>query len=324
MKKIYATLGVVLIGTTAMFAQKQSVNLGRVDFDHFNLGSRTPTDTLWPGDFENGSPSLYGSQNGGYVVGNNGYGDQGKGQVFITNATIVEGAAFFFGGKSDGGNGSNVVAELRALDGTTGTTTAGQGDQACPGTLLGSANIALSDVDTSGMFNFVSFTPASVNSDFYIGFNVAGFAAGDTIGLVSSADGEGGQAELAWEQWDNGAWYSMLAAWPLDFDLAIWAIVDNASTGIEGDNFFNGVKADVMPNPASEVANIVFDLEEMRNIDVQVIDLNGKLVYSADKGELAKGRHKITFSVEGWAEGTYFYSIGNGNSRLTKKLVVKN
>lgn len=324
MKKIYATLGVVLIGATALFAQKQSVNLGRVDFDNFNALSRTPTDTLWPGDFENGTPVLFGAENGGYVVGNNGYGDLAKGQVFISNATIVEGAAFFFGAKTDGGNGTNVIAEVRAFDGTTGTTTAGTGNQPCPGTLLGSANIALSDVDTSGMFTFATFSPAYVNGDFYIGFDVSGFGAGDTLGLVSTDNGEGGAAELTWEKWSDGSsWYSMLAAWPLDFDFGIWAIVDNSSSGIESDNYFNGVKADVMPNPANEVANIVFDLEEMRNIDIQVIDMNGRLVYSADKGELAQGRHKVTFSVEGWAEGTYFYSIGTGNSRLTKKLVVK-
>lgn len=321
MKKVYTTLAVLLIGSTAIFAQKQSTNLGRVDFDQFDLGSRTPTDTLWPGDFANGTPTIYGSNNGGYVIGNNGYGDLAKGQVFISNATVVEGAAFWFAAKNDGGNGSNVIAEVRTLDGTAGTTSVGSG-QTCPGTVVGTANIAIADVDTSGMFNFVSFTPGYVGGDFYVGFDVSGLAAGDTVGLVSSTDGDAGMAELSWEKWGDGSWYSVQAAWDLDFDLAIWAIVDNSSNGIESDSYFNGIKADVMPNPATTNANLVFELQNPASVDVMIVDLSGKVVFSVDKGEMAAGRHQINIPVNEMAAGTYLYSIGANGARLSKKMIV--
>ncbi|MDP6909142.1 MAG: T9SS type A sorting domain-containing protein [Flavobacteriales bacterium] len=324
MRKIYFTMGVMLLSTLTVFAQRESVNLGRVDFNEFELGSRTPTDTLWPGDFDSGTPTLFGASNGGYVVGNNGYFDEAKGQVFISNATIVEGALFFFGAKDDGGNGSNVVAELRAFDGTTGTTSVGAGQQ-CPGTLLSSVNIALADVDTSGAFTAATFSaPQYVNGDFYVGFNVAGLASGDTVGLVSTDDGEGNGAELTWELWQGGTdWYTMVAAWPLDFDFGIWAVVDNSSNGIEDESYFNGIKADCYPNPSVDVANIVFDLENASKVSLEIYSLSGQKVYNVDKGQLSQGQHTLNIPVSEFGSGTYYYSLNADGNRLTKKMVVK-
>ncbi len=318
-------MGVVLLSSLTLFAQKESVNLGRVDFSEFELGSRTPTDTLWPGDFDSGTPSFYTDPDGGYVVGNNSYGDLGKGQLFISGATIVEGALFFFGAKEDGGNGSNVVAELRAFDGTTGTTTDGQGDQPSPGTLLSSVNMSLAtDVDTSTTFSAATFSaPQNVDGDFYIGFNVAGLAAGDTVGLVSTEDGDGNASELTWEQWSDGTWYTMLAAWPLDFDFGIWAIIGDGSNGIEDESYFNGIKADCYPNPSVDVANIVFDLEIASKVSLEIYSLTGQKVYSIDKGQMPQGQHTLDIPVADFGAGTYYYSLNANGNRLTKKMVVK-
>jgi len=314
---------VVLLASLTLFAQKQSTNLGRIDTDLFESMSRTPTDTLWPGDFASGTPVLFGSSNGGYVVGNNGYFDEAKGQVFISGPTLVEGALFIFGAKTDGGNGTNVVAELRAFDGTTGTTSAGAG-QPCPGTLLQSVNMPLSGVDTAGDWTVAMFTPTFVNGDFYLGFNVAGFAAGDTVGLVSTDDGEGNGAELTWELWQGGAdWYTMVAAWPLDFDFALWAVVDNSSNGIEDEHFFNGIKSDCYPNPVSDMANIIFDLENTADVQLDIVSMNGKLVHSSEHGRLGSGRHTLNIPVDALTPGTYFYSLNANGNRLTKKMVIK-
>lgn len=321
MKKIYSTLCVAIVASSSVFAQKQVASVDRFDLPEFYNSSRTPTDTLLPGDFFSGTPALY-TATEGYVVGNNQYGDEAKAQVFILNdATMIEGALFFFGAKVDGGNGSNVGVAAYAMDGTTGTTSVGSG-QACPGTMLGSASVALSDVDTTD-FTPVNFaSPVYASGDFALAFDVTGLAAGDTLGLVTSTDGDGGQAELTWERWDGGAWYTMLAAWPLDFDFAILAVVDNSTSGIEDDSFFNGIKADVMPNPAVETANVVFELENAGSVDLMIIDLTGKIVYTMDEAEMAKGRHVLNVPVSNLAAGTYYYSIGVNGNRLTKKMVV--
>lgn len=322
MKKIYTTLCVAVLASTSLFAQKTVESVDRFSIADFSFAERTPTDTLLPGDFFAGTPSIYTSASG-YVVGNNNYGDEAKAQQFILNSgTIIEGALLYFGAKEDNA-GSSVKVAVYAMDGTAGTTSAGAG-QTSPDTELGSASVAIGDIDTTGAFTAVTFsTPIYVDGDFALGIDVTTLAAGDTVGLVSSADGEGNAAELTWERWSGGgAWYTMVAAWPLDFDFGILAVVDNSTSGIEDDNYFNGIKADVVPNPAVDVANLVFELENSSNVTIRVIDLSGKIVFNSNEGELAQGRHNVNIPVSALAAGTYYYSINASHKSLTKKMVV--
>ena len=323
MKKIYTTIGVVLMASVALFAQKQagqSIDVDRPNID-YSSATRVVNDTVWPGDFGTGTPALIGSSNGGYVSGNNGYGDLGKGQQFvISNTMSVEGALLFFGAKQDGA-GSSLSVDLMDMTGTTGTTSAGTGDQACPGTVLASATVTMADVDTTG-FTAVSFTQTSVSSDFYIGIEMTGLAAGDTVGLVSSSDGEG--AELSWEKWSDGTWYTMVAAWPLGIDYAIWALVDNPdAAGIEDLGFFNGIKAIVSPNPVVENANLSIELENASEVTIDIVSATGQFVYTSDRGHMAQGRHNLTIPVSDLAAGTYFYSIASNGKRLTQRMMIK-
>ena len=67
MKKIYTTIGVVLMASVALFAQKQvgqSYDVDRLNID-YSSATRAVNDTLWPGDFATGTPTLIGSSNGG-------------------------------------------------------------------------------------------------------------------------------------------------------------------------------------------------------------------------------------------------------------------
>lgn len=307
-----------------LFAQKESTTVARFDHIDFAMGQRTPTDTLWAGDFENGTPTLNGSANGGFVVGNNGYMDYEKGQTFISNSTVVEGALFWFGAKTESGNDPSITVQIRDMDGT-GTTDAGAGNTA-PGTSLGSVDVAMSAVDTAGEFTAATFSsPVWVGGDFYLGFEVEALYAspGDTVGLVASADGEAGQSELSWEKWNDGSWYTMYAAWPLDIDFGIWAVVDNSSSGIEDENYFQGIKADCYPNPAVDVANIVFDLENASKVSLEIYSVTGQKVFAVDKGQLVQGRHTVDVPVYNMESGTYYYSINANGNRLTKKMVIK-
>ncbi|MFT4681596.1 MAG: hypothetical protein ACI9YU_001445 [Flavobacteriales bacterium] len=323
MKKIYTTIGVVLMASVALFAQKQvgeSFNVDRPILD-YSSANRAINDTVWPGDFGTGTPILMGSANGGFIAGNNGYGDLGKGQQYvISNTMTVEGALLFFGAKQDAA-GSSLSVDLMDMTGTTGTTSGGTGDQVSPGAVLTSATVTMADVDTTG-FTAVAFTPTSVSSDFYIGIEMSGLAAGDTVGLISSSDGDG--AELTWEKWNDGDWYTMLAAWPLSLDFAIWALVDNPdAAGIEDLGFFNGIKAIVSPNPVVENANISIELENASDVTIDIVSTTGQFVYTSDRGHMAQGRHNLTVPTSDLAAGTYFYSIASNGKRLTQRMIIK-
>lgn len=225
MKIAFVIFKLLLVGSFTMLAQSSDINVTSSIQNELAISSSC-SDTIWAGKFENGTPFLYPSTNGGYAIGSNGYGDLAKGQVFPSSGTIVEGALFLFGAKVDGGFGSNLTVELRAMNGT-GTTNSGAG-QAGPGTLLSSVEIALSDIDTSGGWTSAMFpSPTTVNGDYYVGFNMIGLVPGDTIGLITSSDGDANLVEGAWEMWSDSSWYTMYASWPLDLDFGIRSIENN-------------------------------------------------------------------------------------------------
>ena len=127
MKKLY-TLALALGIAGMANAQKISNTLPlNSRLDRTTTGERTPTDTLGLDAFFQGSPTLNGSQGGGYVVGNNGYGDKQKAQVYLlTEGTLVEEVLFWFGAKENtsGNSSSKVVAKVYTADGP-GTADAG-------------------------------------------------------------------------------------------------------------------------------------------------------------------------------------------------------
>jgi hypothetical protein len=287
------------------------------------VGERTPTDTLLPGALASGTLALYGAQGGGYLVGSNSYGDLAKAQEFILTGgpVYVEELAFLFGAKYvSGAANSHIMPTVWNKDGSTGYTTAGDGNQPCPGTVNQSAMVMMTDVDTANIQFVALDNDAYVSGDFIAGFDMSMMSSADTIGLVSSTDGDGATAELSWEKWSDGKWYTLLKAWPVDFDIAVWALVRSSDVGIDGNTFLNGMKMTIANNPVVENATILFELEKAADVSLEVIGMNGQKVFSADKGEMAAGRHQM--DVNGLANGTYLVNLSANGRNLTKKLNV--
>jgi len=324
MKKIYLLSALALAFGSASaqrssYVVKSDLRMPATQY----VGERTPTDTLLPGTFMDGTPALYGSSNGGYVVGSNGYGDLVKAQEFILTGdpVYIEELAFFFGAKYvSGAANSHIMPTVWNKNGTNGFTTLGDGNQPCPGTVIQSGMLMMSDVDTSAIQFVALDADAYVSGDFIAGFDMSMMSSADTIGLVSSTDGEGGAAELTWEKWSSGEWYTMLKAWPLDFDFAIWALVRSSDVGIDGNTFLNGMKLTIANNPVVENATILFELEKAADVRLEVIGMNGQKVFTADKGEMTGGRHQM--DVNGLASGTYMVNLSANGRNLTKKLNV--
>lgn len=326
MKKLYTL--VLALGIAGMANAQKSSTIVPLNnrLDRTVTGERTPTDTLGLDAFFQGSPTLNGSVGGGYVNGNNGYGDKQKAQVYLlSQGTIVEEILFWFGAKENtsGNSNSKVVAKVYATDGP-GTTTAGAITTGAPKTVLASVDVFITDIDTAGNFTVAALaSPVTVLSDFAVGFDVTTLAAGDTVGLVATADGDAGQTELAWEQWNTNAWHTLLEAWPLDIDLAIWPVVDNSSASIDDEGFFDGIKlGQSQPNPAGAETTIQYELQNNANVTFELYDVTGKKVLSLNEGARNKGKHNINITTEKIASGTYYYSLKADNNRITKKMVI--
>ena len=343
MKKIYTlvlSLGVCVV----LFAQRTSAPTDFKAPTNSNSKSGnpsvlvTPTDTLW-GVFPLGSssgtatPSLSGSTGGGFVSGHNGYGDKQKVQSFlVTSPYVVEGICYWFGAKvyTSSSGTSEVTSHLYNLTGS-GTTSAGPVTTA-PSTFISGTNnsITIASIDTSSTGNqgfvFVTLpTPYFASSDYGAGIDLTVTAAGDTVGLVHTADGEAGVTDQSWDQFSDNSWHSWFDAgnWGLNMDMAIFPIV-NMSSGIEDGNFINGIKLyQNYPNPTMGSTEVAFELEKNATSVMFVInDLNGKLIKRIDLENMSAGKHVITLDAKEFAAGTYYMMLQADTHRLGKKMNV--
>jgi PKD repeat protein len=93
--------------------------------------------------------------------------------------------------------------------------------------------------------------------------------------------------------------------------------------GIE-DNI-SSVTADlvVYPNPAGQDVSVSYRLSASRNIQLQVFDALGNLVYDMVNQKQAAGSYSVTFSTSRISNGVYYVKLSGDNVNLrTEKLVV--
>jgi hypothetical protein len=314
----------LMLSVSFLMAQKQVGNVTPMNPINFS-NAKTPTDTLMPTSFSTGSPTLYGTVEGGYVVGTNGYGDLAKAQLFYVDEPYsIEGCLVWVGVKDIIGTPNTTKFVVYSANGT-GTATTGTVNTA-PGTELASVTVSMSDLDTSlslaGAHVFTLTTPVYVTDMYYVGMDFTN-TYDDTLGIVSTTDGDALGTELAWEKFSNGTWYSMLKSWPLDFDLAFFPIVD--MTQSIQTSPINGVICNMYPNPAYGVTSIEYQLtQSSSNVEINILDVTGKLVKSFNEGAKDPGKYDVTFNASELQPGNYFYTINAGNgSKFAKKFQVK-
>jgi hypothetical protein len=330
MKKIY-TISAALVLAFAANAQRAvgtATPMQPIPHSSVSVQSMPVTDTLAPDADWTQQPTLYSSSGGGFVVGNNSYGDLQKTQIYRPGVPVtVIGAIYWFGAKQVGGNG-NVAMRIYHLDGNNGTSTAGTG-QVCPNTTYVSDNVAIGNVDTSlslaSAYVHTYSAPQFCAGDFAVGFFLGGLTAGDTIGLVSTAD-PNANTEDSWEEWSDNSWHTMLEPnnWGLNIALAIFPMVD-ASSGIDQAGFINDIKVGLAgPNPTMDNTAIAYELRNnVSNVTITVLDAQGRVVSTESNDNVAAGRHTFDFNGSSLAAGTYYVQFNAGAANHVAIPVVK-
>lgn len=346
MKKIYSTL---FFSAAALFVFAQNGRTIQTG-SPVNVASKknstpvamTPTDTLW-GTFPLGSntsgtatPSLWttnGGGVGGFVAGNNGYGDLEKAQAFtVTTPYMVEGCIFWFGAlRYPSANAtSKVVAHLYDM---TGTATLSTGSGAGPGAVITATNtdILLSSIDTTiagaAGFVFVTFTaPYFASGNYAAGIDLTTIAATDSVGLVCTDSGNVVALDKSFDNWSGGGgWHSFLEPnnWGLDVDMAIFPIVDMSTTAAE-EFFVNGIKLyQNSPNPFNSSSVITYELENnAKNVTLFIHSQDGKQVQKIALGNSASGQHTVNLSASDFASGTYYFMLQADHNRIAKKMTI--
>lgn len=296
-------------------------------------GERLVNDTLKGYSWTNGAavgPTVLAASGGGYVCGNNKYGDKQKAQVFSNSIVnlLVEGALIWFPVKqSDNGSsaGSKIMVKEYSLNGN-GMSNSGFITNA-PGTVNATTDVLFSAVDTGSTFasgvNTVLFSsPVAVTGNFAIGVDFTALTVGDTVGIVCSTPGDAAGNDQSWEQQSDNTWHSFLQSWPLDVDLFIWALVDNTA-GLGEQQFVNGLRMEgYFPNPAAECTNVHYALENSADLSLAIFDANGKLVLSKELGKQPAGKGGILLETEQLDNGIYYCALTAGKARLASKLII--
>lgn len=322
MKKIY-TIITLLTVALAVNAQRASIAGAPLQPLQNNnaMSVQIVTDTLVADADWTQPPTLYSASGGGFVVGNNGYGDLQKVQIFRPGQPcVVEGAIYWFGAKQVGANG-NVVMRVYNLDGS-GTSTLGP--TTCPGSFSVSDNVSIANCDTAAMYVHTFSTPQFVAGDFGVGFSLANLGAGDTIGLVSTED-PNSNTEDSWEEWSDNTWHTMLEPnnWNLNIALAIFPLVD-MTVGV-ATPYINGVKMGFAgANPTADNTVLSYGLtKNAASVVISIVDAQGRIISTEKVGSKVAGDYTFAINSANFAAGTYYVQLQADNSRLAVKMVKK-
>jgi hypothetical protein len=79
----------------------------------------------------------------------------------------------------------------------------------------------------------------------------------------------------------------------------------------------------VMPNPASDMATLKFDLKSNENVSVNVVNMLGQRVMNLNSQNVAAGQHSISLATNQLSAGIYLVNVTAGSTNSSVKMIVK-
>lgn len=247
MKNITLALSLIFIAGTGIQAQERQVNTEKKfsvtrfvkssvkvlqNRNAITLYSLNPSDLKSNYQLQNldtlnfplaGEYNLYPDMGGGYVSGNNSYGDLAKANEFDYGAnSFLTGVLIDFAVATSG----STMIEIAAWNNTVDNN---------PGDKIASTQISLNDIQqdvTNNQTTYIPFdVPVMMPPKFYVGVLLPSGA--DTVALFTNTDGDT-QPATAWELWNTNQWYrydNNTSSWGLSVAHAIFPII-NSNVGI--------------------------------------------------------------------------------------------
>lgn len=277
------------------------------------------TDTLGWQRFHEGTPTVYSSPNGGFAFGNNGYGDKVKAQSYShSESHVLRGALIRFGNVTY--TSTNPESRIRVTvyaNNGRGLGLYGFVDDLAPDSVLAVKDVPLSALPSDDSPFFVDLSDSNLVffNRFSIGVDLTLLAAGDTVGLLSTADGDGGERQESWEQDASDDWMVVVSpfSWGLDVDFAIFPLVDvNDPAGISGPT----LDVSMWPNPSSGPVRITAPYAAPWMLTVH--NASGQLVAH---GHFQSDRHDVDLSH--LSTGLHIVRIQHGQNMVSKRLIIQ-
>jgi hypothetical protein len=256
----------------------------------------------------------------------------GTGKFPVSGANVTEIAQKYPSGTS-GLSVTNVLTLAGKAHGTTATTSAKIYSETAgtlvPNAVLGTSTaLSMSAYSASGYNNYSFGTPVVVapNVKFFASITIPAFGGADldTMAILSTKLGCSSTDSLSWMDIPPYGWHNVKSLFGSNLDLMIFPVVTITTTGL---NVYS--KGDVnlyaaSPNPANNAININFSLNNASKVDIEVIDLTGKIVKSIKGNEVfsSDNKHTVSVDVTNLESGSYFYSINANGTKLFSKFVV--
>lgn len=81
------------------------------------------------------------------------------------------------------------------------------------------------------------------------------------------------------------------------------------------------IDAIIFPNPANESIYIKINLKNSQNLEIKIVDLLGKTMYSK-QGKALNGENLNTINTSNFSEGTYFVELYFNNKKYVQKIMI--
>jgi len=111
-----------------------------------------------------------------------------------------------------------------------------------------------------------------------------------------------------------GAWYT------LSHSLLIRMNIGMTISSIYEKEF--GIVLNIYPNPSRDIFNITFESEEKQDLEVRVINVVGKVVYTENLEQFI-GEYTKQIDLTNNAKGIYFLEVTTNNGVINKKLILQ-
>lgn len=174
-----------------------------------------------------------------------------------------------------------------------------------------------SELSAAGEANFVSFPFSqpypvlSAGTDYFVAVQHFG---GADITVGASGDSPVGTSFLFSSTANQ--WFYVTSAPMVRMTLV-------STIGITENDVRNGVGlGQNVPNPANNTSTVNYSLDNAAQVNMNLFDINGKLVRTLVNGNMAAGNHRVDINTADLQEGVYFYTLTTDKSIATKRMTV--
>ncbi|MFM2375405.1 MAG: hypothetical protein RLZZ165_502 [Bacteroidota bacterium] len=189
-------------------------------------------------------------------------------------------------------------------------------DNGFPGTLLDSVRVEANSL-MEGIWQRIPLKGAAriTSGGWYIGW----ISGGDDLALATELDAPISRRSFeildgSWGQYREGDRKDLQISAHVQFETV--AIDDRVSSTMKTLNL------NVAPNPTDAVTSIRYELPAITDVNLQVVNLYGQVVFTHSKVRATAGKHGVDFNTQDLATGIYYIHLTTSTDKVTQKLMV--